>query len=206
MGWTGQSNSAIGTNGRADGGAGRRASCADRRSSRNGSAAVTDGAALRGPQHTRLSGVVFVRWRRREGSGLLRLLEDPIDLGNALRAVGSTTAVSQVFLASPAALVVVQTSSCSSGKPLGVLGLEVVGPQHPEVVLHGLRPLFFDHDEARWQEHGIVGHVELLHAGLHRLRLDTSLRGVVDAARQVAVSEHGARGRDPVGERVEVLR
>ena len=56
------------------------------------------------------------------------------------------TAASLVFLASPAVLVAFQNSSCSCGVLLQVLGLEVVGPQHPQVVLDEVGPLLLDED------------------------------------------------------------
>jgi hypothetical protein len=73
---------------------------------------------------------------------------------------------------------------------LEVLGLEVVGPQHPQVLLHEVRPLLLDGDRAILEDR-VVGALVLLLAGLHGLRLDTGLRRIVDAARQIAVSVDG---------------
>ena len=69
---------------------------------------------------------------------------------------------------------------------LEVRGLEVVGPQHPQVVLDQLGALLLDDDRAG-PEVGVVVAVVLLDDGLDRLGLDPGLGGVVDAARQVAV-------------------
>src|SRR4051795_5179557 len=76
---------------------------------------------------------------------------------------------------------------------LEVLGLEVVGPQHPEVVLHEIGTLFFDEDRAI-PEDRVVAALILLLAGLDRLGLDAGLRGVVDTARKVAVRVDRATG------------
>ena len=69
---------------------------------------------------------------------------------------------------------------------LEVRRLEVVGPQHPEVVLDQLGALLLDQDGAG-AEVGVVVVGDLLDDRLDRLGLDAGLRGVVDAARQVAV-------------------
>src|SRR5579875_778674 len=54
------------------------------------------------------------------------------------------------------------------GMGFEVLGLEIVGPQDPEVVLHQLGPLFFDGDRPLL-EVVVVGGVVLLLAGLDGL-------------------------------------
>jgi hypothetical protein len=69
---------------------------------------------------------------------------------------------------------------------LEVRGLEVVGPQHPQVLLDHGRPLLLDGDGAGL-EVGVVRTVVLRHAGLDRLGLEAGLSGVVHAAGQVAV-------------------
>jgi hypothetical protein len=69
---------------------------------------------------------------------------------------------------------------------LKVLGLEVVGPQNPQVMLDEFAALFFDEQRAHL-EVVVARRVELLHAALDRLRFDPRLRWVVHATRQVAV-------------------
>src|SRR5579862_3904036 len=78
---------------------------------------------------------------------------------------------------------------------LEVLGLEVVGPKHPQMVLDHVGPLLLDGD-GPLLEHRVVGAVELLHTRLHRVGLDAGLGGVVDAAGKVAVGVgRGRRGK-----------
>ena len=114
---------------------------------------------------------------------------------------------SVVFLTSPAFLVAFQNSSCSCGILLQVLGLEVVGPQHPQVVLDQLGPLLLDHD-GPGLEGLVVGGVVLLDGALDRLGLDAGLSRVVDAAGQVAVGVHhlGADTRSTVASRWSAMR
>src|SRR5436309_3439020 len=81
------------------------------------------------------------------------------------------------------------------GVLLHVLGLEVVRPQHPEVVLDQLGPLLLDHD-GPVPEDGIVALLVLLGDGLDRLGLDAGLSGVVDAAGKIAVGVHDVGGAD----------
>src|SRR4051812_44896692 len=69
---------------------------------------------------------------------------------------------------------------------LEVRGLEVVGPQHPQVVLDQVGPLLLDQDGAGAEDRILVGLVLLLD-GLDGLRLDAGLSRVVDAAGEVAV-------------------
>src|ERR1700712_4354657 len=76
---------------------------------------------------------------------------------------------------------------------LEVRGLEVVGPQHPQVVLDELGALVLDQDRAG-AEVGIVVVRDLRDDGLDRLRLDARLSGVVHAAGQVAVRGYLDRG------------
>jgi len=72
------------------------------------------------------------------------------------------------------------------GVRLKVLGLEVVSPQHPQVVLDHLGALFFDHHGSDL-EVGVVGGGVLLLARFDRLRFDLRLGWVVHAAGEVAV-------------------
>jgi hypothetical protein len=72
---------------------------------------------------------------------------------------------------------------------LEVRRLEVVGPEHPEVVLDQLRPLLLD-DQRSGAELRIVARLVLLGDRLDRLGLDPGLRRVVDAAGEIAVSAH----------------
>jgi len=74
-----------------------------------------------------------------------------------------------------------------------VLGLEVVGPQNPEVVLDQLATLFLNRGGTNL-EVVVRACVVLLHAGLHGLGFDLGLRRVVHTARKVAVRVHRARG------------
>jgi hypothetical protein len=68
-----------------------------------------------------------------------------------------------------------------------VLGLEVVAPEDVDVVLGELGPLLFDDDGASL-ELVVARRVVLLDDIVDRLRLDERLLGVIDTARQVAVS------------------
>ena len=71
--------------------------------------------------------------------------------------------------------------------------LEVVGPQHPQVMLDQLRTLLLD-DQAARPELRIGVLLVLLNDGLDGLRLDPGLRWVIDSARQVTVGVgHGLR-------------
>ncbi len=76
---------------------------------------------------------------------------------------------------------------------------EVVGPQHPQVVLDQFGPLLLDED-GPGLEHVVVRPVELLHARLDRFRLDAGLGRIVDATRQVAVGVDGRRLAQPIGD------
>src|SRR5450756_2845388 len=75
------------------------------------------------------------------------------------------------------------------GVQLGVLlevrWLEVVGPQHPQVMFDQVGALFLDDQGARC-EVGVARGGCLDHAGLDRLGLDLGLGGVVDAAGTVS--------------------
>ena len=86
-----------------------------------------------------------------------------------------------------------------------MLGLEVVRPKDPEVVLDEVGALLFDQDGPGLE--GVVGRgVELLHGRLHRLGFDPRLGGVVHATRQVAMRVNGHRAAQSVeqGEQREV--
>src|SRR5580704_18071633 len=69
---------------------------------------------------------------------------------------------------------------------LEVRRLEVVGPQHPQVVRDQLGALFLD-DQAAGPELGVRVLLVLFVDGLDGFRLDPGLRRVIDSARQVAV-------------------
>src|SRR5690349_1985393 len=69
---------------------------------------------------------------------------------------------------------------------LEVRGLEVVGPQHPQVVLHEVGALLLDLDRAGAEIDVVVALVLLLD-GLDRLGFDARLGRVVHAAGEVAV-------------------
>src|SRR3954451_6862177 len=69
---------------------------------------------------------------------------------------------------------------------LEVRRLEVVRPEHPEVVLDEVRPLLLDQDRAGPEGRVLVALVLLLDR-LDRLGLDPGLSRVVDAAGEVAV-------------------
>src|ERR1700722_2007260 len=80
---------------------------------------------------------------------------------------------------------------------------EVVGPQHPEMMLDQVSPLLLDRHGAGL-EHIVVGAVELLHAPFHRLRLDAGLGRVVYAAGQIAVGVDRTRLTQLIGEAEQV--
>src|SRR5699024_9843944 len=72
------------------------------------------------------------------------------------------------------------------GVLLEVRRLEVVGPEHPQVLLDELRALLLDEDRTG-AEVGVVVVGDLGDDALDRLCLDAGLGGVVDTAREVAV-------------------
>jgi hypothetical protein len=98
-----------------------------------------------------------------------------------------------------ACLIVLLISDVEVGVLLEVRRLEVVAPEHPQVLLHELRALVDDPDGAAAEDRVLVGLVLLLHRE-HRLGLDAGLRGVVDAARQVAVRRDDGRRGEEAGE------
>ena len=88
--------------------------------------------------------------------------------------------------AAPASFVASLKRVCRCGYFSKCGSLEVVGPQHPEVVLDELGALLLD-DRRAHPEVGVVVPGDLLADHLDRLGLDAGLGGVVDAAGQVAV-------------------
>src|SRR3954452_25203222 len=129
-------------------------------------------------------------------SGLLGLpedLRDLVDLGEQL--VG----LAGVHLALGAGGTGQLGGLVDEGVQLGVLlevrRLEVVGPQHPEVVFDELGALLLDQDRAG-PEVGVVIVGDLGDDRLHRLRLDPRLGRVVDAAGKVAVGRDVDRGSE----------
>src|SRR5688500_12270668 len=75
---------------------------------------------------------------------------------------------------------------------LEMLRLEIVVPEHVEVVLDELGALFLDVNAARAEEL-VVGGIVLLDDAEARLGLDACLLGVVDATRDVAMGVHDTR-------------
>ncbi len=86
----------------------------------------------------------------------------------------------------PASLVASLNSWCRFGYFSKCGGLEVVGPQHPEVVLDELGALLLD-DQRAGAELRVGVRLVLLADRLDRFGLDPGLRRVVDTAGQVAV-------------------
>ena len=81
-----------------------------------------------------------------------------------------------------------------------VLGLKVVSPKNPKVVLHEVGSLFFD-ERCTYFEIGVARRGVLFHARFDGLRFEFGLRRVVDTARQVTVGKDGERCGVPVKER-----
>src|SRR5205814_1046983 len=120
--------------------------------------------------------------------GLLALPEDLVDLLDGLEQLVALLGVDAV-LGLAGQLGGLPEVLVEFGVLLEVLGLEVVGPQHPEVVLAELSPLLLDED-GPLLEHLVIAVLELLGDGLRRLGLDAGLGRVVHAAGQVAVGVH----------------
>src|SRR3954470_4473341 len=137
---------------------------------------------------SRINGVpVVVGARCARGSGLLRLPEDLVDLGDLLQQLLGLTGVDGALAAGRAGeLGGLVEQLVQLRVLLEVRRLEVVGPQNPEVVLDQLGPLLLDEQSAGAEDRVLVALV-LLADGLHRLRFDAGLRRVIDTARQVAV-------------------
>src|SRR5918996_2705214 len=135
-----------------------------------------------------------------ERAGLLRVPEDLVDLPDQVEQL-----LTLVGILRPLGV-----AGCLAGLPeelvqlrvlLGVLRLEVVRPQHPQVVLHQVGALLLDEEAPGPVVVGALrvpllpgGILVLLLDGLDRLGLDACLRGIVDAARQVAVGVGHAAG------------
>src|SRR3954451_18217702 len=117
----------------------------------------------------------------------LRLPEDLVDLGDVVEQLLALGGVHAALAAGGAGLLGRLVEQLVQLRVLlEVRGLEVVGPEHPQVVLDQVRPLFLDQDGAGAEDRVLVALVLLLD-GLDRLRLDAGLGRVVDAAREVAV-------------------
>src|SRR6478672_4239577 len=122
----------------------------------------------------------------RHGLGLLGLPEDLVDLldlGQQLVRLGHVHAA--LGTRRPGELGGLVEQLVQLGVLLEVRRLEVVGPQHPQVVLDQLGALLLDQDRPG-AEVGVVVVRDLGDDGLDRLGLDAGLGGVVDSARQVA--------------------
>ena len=137
------------------------------------------------PAGSRTTGRLTPAWSPRRSS------RSPRSCRAAARpSAGSTEPLAPV---APASLVASLNSWCRFGYFSKCGGLEVVGPQHPQVVLDQLGALLLDDQGAGAELRVGVGLV-LLADRLDRLGLDPGLRRVVDAARQVAVgADDGAR-------------
>src|SRR5580693_4456995 len=122
---------------------------------------------------------------------LLDLREQLVRRGDVGRALGAATTPGQL------------RGLVDEGVQLRVLlevrRLEVVRPQHPQVVLDEFRALFLD-DERPGAELRVGVRGVLLADGLDGLRLDPGLFGVVDTARQVAVCVRDGLRREQPGE------
>src|SRR5215470_6623867 len=123
----------------------------------------------------------------RAGSALLRLpedLADLLDLGEKLVRLGHVGAA--LGAAGTGELGGLVEQRMELRVLLEVRRLEVVGPQHPQVVLDQFGPLFLD-DQRAGLERWVVAVLVLLADGLDGLGLDACLRRVVDPAGEVAV-------------------
>src|SRR4051795_4605183 len=117
----------------------------------------------------------------------LRLPEDLVDLGDVVEQLLALGGVHAALAAGGAGLLGRLVEQLVQLRVLlEVRGLEVVGPQHPQVVLDEIRPLFLDQDGAGAEDRVLVALVLLLD-GLDALGLDPGLGRVVDAAGEVAV-------------------
>src|ERR1022692_245648 len=129
----------------------------------------------------------FIAWTNPEGLGLLGLPEDLVDLvdlGQQFVRLGDVGAALGATSAGQLGGLVEQRVQL--GVLLEVRRLEVVRPQHPQVVLDQLGPLFLDQDGAG-PELGVRVLRVLLVDAFDRFRLDPGLRRVIDSAGQVAV-------------------
>src|SRR6266567_7771001 len=119
--------------------------------------------------------------------GLLGLPEDLVDLldlGQQFLCLGHIRAA--LGTRSPRELGGLVEQLVQLGILLEVRRLEVVGPQHPEVMLDQLGTLFLDNQRAG-PELGVRVLLVLFRDGLDGFCLDPGLRRVIDSARQVAV-------------------
>src|SRR4051794_34890260 len=156
---------------------------------------------------SRINGVpVVVPARQRRCSGLLRLPEDLVDLGDLLQQLLGLARVDGALAArGTGELRRLVEQLVQVGVLLEVRRLEVVGPQHPQMVLHELGPLLLDEQRAS-AEDGVLVALVLLADRLHRLGLDARLRRVVDAARQVTVGRDGDARLEQSTQHVVLLR
>src|SRR4051794_13307569 len=111
-------------------------------------------------------------------SSLLRLPEDLVDLGDLVEQLLRLTRVDAALAAGSAGeLRRLVEQLVQLRVLLEVRRLEVVRPQHPQVVLHQLGPLLLDEQRAGAEDRVLVALV-LLTDRFHRLRLDAGLCGV----------------------------
>src|SRR5690242_16946890 len=144
--------------------------------------------------------VSFLGSGRRAGSALLGLPEDLVDLldlGQQFVRLGHVHAA--LGTRGPGELGGLVEQLVQLRVLLEVRRLEVVGPQHPQVMLDQLGTLFLDEDRAG-PELGVRVLRVLLRDGLDRFRLDPGLRRVIDSARQVAVGVDDALSLEQAGE------
>ena len=128
-------------------------------------------------------------WPNRPGRPQAFLVSQKIAaISSILASSSSALAASLLPLVpvAPASLVASLTRRVQLRVLLEVRGLEVVGPEHPQVVLDQLGALLLDEDRAG-AELGVVVVGHLGDDRLDRLGLDLGLGRVVDAAGQVAV-------------------
>src|SRR5512144_1423907 len=126
--------------------------------------------------------------------GLLRLPEDLRDLVDLVEQLLRDGGVERTLRAAGAGeLGRVPEQLVQLRVLLEVVRLDVVRTKDPQVVLDEVRPLLLDHHSSG-PERRVVVRLVLLADRLDRLGLDPRLRGVVDAARQVAVCRDGPPG------------
>src|SRR3954451_21034742 len=155
---------------------------------------------------SRINGVPVVVQLEWPSSGLLRLPEDLVDLGDLLQQLLGLARVDGALAArGTGELRRLVEQLVQVGVLLEVRRLEVVGPQHPQMVLHELGPLLLDEQRAS-AEDGVLVALVLLADRLHRLGLDARLRRVVDAAGQVTVSRDGDARLEQSTQHVVLLR
>src|SRR3954464_2867602 len=131
--------------------------------------------------------------------GGLGLPEDLVDLGDVVQQLLALGRVHAALAAGGAGLLGRLVEQLVQLRVLlEVRRLEVVGPQHPQVVLDQIAPLFLDQDGAGAEDRVLVALVLLLD-GLDALGLDAGLGRVVDAAGEVAVCG-GLDGGEHAGE------